>query len=242
MLQRQILQALDQEAYEYDGYSTGWYDHHKAAGVTLQLPSVLSGLDTHAIFNATLTRDRTTKAGAKGSPLPKGHFRIGKRSHLYRFWLSTQLPIPKRLSSLHDYMGNLRGILFTATKIDGHEKRLDKESLRPLTISADEIRKAVQPDNGRAATRQIPYSYQTRLPDKDLAPAQQNRGIHEKPTTGVEHHGKAVISRYEHTGARPSVPPRKRLEEQTTEEWLEECFPSTRDDAAEPLHRRWKWS
>lgn len=205
-LQRQILLILGKEAYEYDGYSTGWYDHHKAPGVTLQFPSVLTGLDAHAIFNAKLTRDRTTKTGAKGSPLPKGHFRIGKRSQLYRFWQSTKLPFPKRLSSLHDYMGNLRGILFTATMIDGHEKRLDKESLRPLTISAAEVRKVFQPDKGRTTAGLTTDNYQTKMPDKNLALAQQNRGIQQKPTTCATKHGKAAISRCEHTATRTPHP------------------------------------
>lgn len=232
-LLREILVTLGLDAYEYGGYSTGWYDHHKAPGVTLQLPSFVEGLDTHAIFNAKLTRERTTKAGAKGSPLPKGHFRIGERSHLYRFWQSTGLPTPKRLSSLHDYLGNLRGILFTADKVDGRKNRLDAGSLRPLSITAAEVRRAFQPDNGRTTAGQATDNSRTEVPDKNSAQAQQNRGIQEKPTAGAENHGNTVISTCGYTAVRSPVHSRKRPEEQTTEEWLADCFPAAIDHTPE---------
>lgn len=242
-LLREILVTLGLDAYEYGGYSTGWYDHHKAPGVTLQLPSFVEGLDTHAIFNAKLTRDRTTKAGAKGSPLPKGHFRIGERSHLYRFWQSTGLSTPKRLSSLHDYMGNLRGILFTADKVAGRKNRLDAGSLRPLSITSAEVRKAFQPDNGRTTSGQATDNSRTEVPDKNSAPAQQKRGFQEKPTAGTESHGNAVISTCGYTAVRSPVHSCKRPEEQTSEEWLADCFPPTGDHTTElPPHRGWKWS
>lgn len=58
------------DAYEYDSFDTGKYGPHKADGVALQLPSITTGLDTYAVFNASLKRERTTIADEKGSPLP----------------------------------------------------------------------------------------------------------------------------------------------------------------------------
>jgi len=183
ILLREILAARSIEAYEYVSYTTGFYGRIKAPGLTLQLVSTITGISAYTIFNADLTRDRTTKAGAKGTPLPKGHFRIGKRSHFYRFWHATQLPLPKRLSSLHDYMGNLRGILLTANKAPGQENRLDAGTLVPISISAFEIHQAFQPDNSRTVSGQTTDNCQTNMPDKDAPQAHRNRGLQENSAT-----------------------------------------------------------
>ncbi|MDO8402626.1 MAG: hypothetical protein Q7T27_03930 [Pseudomonas sp.] len=232
-LLREILLTLGMDAYEYGGYSTGLYGHHKAAGVTIQFPSFVGGMKTHAIFNANLNRDRTTKAGAKGSSLPKGHFRISPRSHLFQFWQSTGLSTPKRLSSFHDYLGNLRGILFAADMVAGRKNRLDTGSLRPLSITTAEVRKAFQPDNRRTTTGQVTDNCRTMMPDKDSAPAQQNRGFQPKPSTCTESHVKTVISTCVYTAA--SVPDRSRKQpaEQTEEEWLADCFPANSDNTTD---------
>ncbi|CAI8880502.1 Integrase [Pseudomonas sp. IT-P258] len=219
-LLREILVTLRMDAYEYGGYSTGLYGTNKAAGVTIQLPSFVGGLDTHAIFNAELNRKLSTKAGKKDTPLPKGHFRIGKRSHLYRFWQSTGLPTPRRMSSFHDYLGNLRGILFTADMTADQNNRLDTGSLRPLYITAVEVRKAFQPDKGRTIDGQLPDNCRTKVPDKDLTTAQTNQGFKGNPTTGTDNHGKTVISTSEYTAVNEPVVSRKSPQEQTDEEWL----------------------
>lgn len=219
-LLREILVTLGMDAYEYGGYSTGLYGPRKAAGVTIQLPSFVGGMNTHAIFNAELNRDRTTKAGVKGSPLPKGHFRIGKGSHLYRFWNSAGLPTPKRLSSLHDYLGNLRGILFIADIVADRKNRLDAGSLRPLSITAVEVRKAFSPGNYRTTAGQATDNSRTKEPDKYSAPAQKNQGLQAKPTACTEHHVNAVISTCENTVVSELALARKELEEQSMETWL----------------------
>lgn len=225
-LLREILITLGIDAYEYGGYSTGLYGHRKAPGVTLQLPSFVDGLDTYAIFNAELHRALTTKAGAEGSPLPKGHFRVGKRSHLYHFWQSTGLATPKRLSSLHDYLGNLRGILFTAEEVPGRKNRLNAGSLQPLFITSTEVRKAFQPDSCQTVTGQATDNFRTETPDKDSATSQQNRGILGFSTACVENHGNTVISTCGDMEVLEAVHPRRKPEEQTTDEWLDECFPA----------------
>nr|WP_314642732.1 hypothetical protein [uncultured Pseudomonas sp.] len=219
-LLREILVKLGIDAYEYGGYSTGKFGHQHAPGVAIQLPSFVGGLDSHAIFNAELNRDRTIKAGAKGSDLPKGHFRIGKRSHLYRFWQSTGLPTPKRLSSLHDYLGNLRDILFAADMVTGRKNRLDTASLRPLSITSAEVRNAFEPDNCRTISGQATDNCRTKVPDKVSAPDQQNQGLQGNRTTGTENHGKTVISKDGYTVVNVSTQSLKRPQEQTVEQWL----------------------
>lgn len=224
VLLREILAALGIEAYEYVSYTTGFYGRIKAPGLTLQLVSTITGVSAYTIFNADLTRDRSTKAGSKGSPLPKGHFRTGKRSNFYRFWHSTQLPLPKRLSSLHDYMGNLRGILLTANKAPGQENRLDAGTIAPLSISTVGIRKAFQPDNSRTVSGQTTDKSQTSMPDKDSTQAYIKTELQESSATCSANYGKAVISTRDNTALTSPTSLHKRPEEQTTEEWLADYF------------------
>jgi hypothetical protein len=67
ILLREILAALSIEAYEYISYTTGFYGRIKAPGVTLQPAATVTGINTYTLFNADLSRDRATKAGAKGT-------------------------------------------------------------------------------------------------------------------------------------------------------------------------------
>ena len=68
---------------------------------------------------------------------------------------------------MHDYMGNLKGILFYASQTaDRTDGRLIASTLQTLSLSASVIHQAVLPDNAR-----------TGWPDKHLAPAQQLRDV-----------------------------------------------------------------
>jgi hypothetical protein len=67
ILLREILAALSIEAYEYISYTTGFYGRIKAPGVTLKLAATVTGINAYTLFNADLSRDRTTKAEAKGT-------------------------------------------------------------------------------------------------------------------------------------------------------------------------------
>ena len=218
VLVREILVALGIEAYRYESYSTGFYGAVKASGLTLLLSSVRDDSDAYAIFNVCLTRSKTTKAGAEGTPLPKRHFRLkGKRGHFYRFWLSTGLREPRRISSFHDYMGHLKGILFTAKVTDGHPNRLECGTLKPLSISPAEIQEAFRPDISCTTSGHPTDNCRTHLPDKEYALALVNRGLQPEFTTCAEKHGKTVISSH---GNSPSLSPRRKTpQEQTSEEW-----------------------
>lgn len=217
---REVLTTLGVEAYEYCSYTTGHYGSRKLPGLTLQFQSAVTDESAYAIFNAELTRSRSTEAGKKGAPLPAGHFRVGKRSHFYRFWQSTGLPEPKRLAALHDYMGNLRGILLTADGTEGHQNRMDAGSLQPLSVPALNVRRAFLPDSLRTVPGQVSDNIQTRVPDKDSAQALAVRGFQPKTTTCHGNYGKAVISEHVNKEIGSSPLSHQRPEEQTTEEWL----------------------
>lgn len=242
---QEVLTTLGIEAYAYSGHTTGHYGPRKLPGLTLQLLSAVTHESAYAIFNVELTRRRTTRAGKQGDPLPPGHFRVGKGSHLYRFWQVTGRPEPKRLAALHDYLGNLAGILLTADRAEGHKDRMKTDSLRPLSVSGLEVRRAFLPDNTRTRPGQAPDNSRTRLPDKDSAQALAARGFQPDPTTCEESHGKTVISEHGYTGAGASPVRRKRPEEQTCEEWLADYSSPAVDSASHHslmAEARWCWS
>jgi len=215
-LVRQIVQIVDVPAYQYLSYSTGYFGN-RYAGVDLQFIELRTGENPHATFNADLTRARTTKTGKKGDRLPKGRFRITRGRDLYKFWLRTGLPIPSRLSVWHDYMGNLRQLLFEGTvKENG---RFAKETLKPLKVSSEDIKAAILPNSCQTSSKQTPDSIQTIHPDNDLAQSHAHRGFQENLATGTEKCGNKVI-RENGYKADPTSPSSIAPEDQTCEEWL----------------------
>ncbi|MDH0623065.1 hypothetical protein N5E30_16865 [Pseudomonas chengduensis] len=220
-LMREILTLLPgTDAFEYIGCSTGFYGQKKAPGLTLQFRELVSRTDAYAIFNVCLTRQRNTKSGRQGQPLPKGHFRVSKKHAFFAFWESTPLPFPRRTAALHDYMGKLRGIVFTGQKGAEKAARLDAGSLRPLCISAAEIRAALMPDNARTAGGQQPDNSHTSYPDIHCAECQHWQALQPLIATDGFCHGKAVIRERGDRDACPPYQRAKRPQDQTTEEWL----------------------
>lgn len=216
---REVLTAVGMDAFEYIGYSTGHYGKSRSAGVTLQFVSVLSGQSVYAVFNADLTRQRNTATAKAGTLLPKGQFRIGKRSHFYKFWLGTGLPFPRRLAAMHDYMGKLRSVLVTGSVT---EDRFKVGSLAPVSLTAEQFRAAVLPDNIRTISGQAPDNSRTKVPDKEYATAQEPCDLQPNQTTGVANHGNKVIRicGNKDTPNTPS-PTHRPPHEQSVDEWLE---------------------
>lgn len=214
---KEILELLQIDAFSYIGYSVGNYDN-KHPGLTLQFISVVTGDSYYVIFNIDITRLRTTKSGRKGQLLPAGHFRVGKRSLFYNFWLSTQLKFPARLSSFHDYLGNLRNLLFTAGEVSNRPRRLDKQQLRPLRVTEGEIRARLLADKSRTSAGQLPDNCQTSMPDKKIAESQQEKAIQRASATCAQNHETQVIRVRGYEG--PGACQHKRPQEQTDGEWL----------------------
>lgn len=216
---REVLMAVGIDAFEYTDYSTGHYGKTRSAGVTLRFVSVVSGQSVYAVFNADLTRQRNTATAKAGAPLPKGQFRIGKRSHLYKFWLGTGLPFPRRLAAMHDYMGKLRGILLTGALAGD---RIGAGSLAPIDLTVEQFREAILPDNSRTRSGQLPDSNRTRVPDKESAPAQSPCGLQRNQTACVSNHENKLTRRDEYEALPITQSPTHRPpEEQSVDEWLE---------------------
>ena len=190
-LELEIVKQLRLFALRYDSYSTGHYGRQRYGGVTIQLCSVATLQSHYAIFNADLTRARNSKSGKAGTLLPKGHFRVGRKSQFARFWLSTSLKAPKRLSVFHDYMGNLRQVLLTADTSVG--ERLDASSLKPLEIDYQAIVEVLglkaSPLSDHTSVELAPYTNQTSLPDKRSPQSQMLRELQPSCTAGESNCG-----------------------------------------------------
>lgn len=219
-LLHEILATLKIDAYEYRSYSTGYYDQGKHPGVSLQFRSTINDEASYVVFNVSLTRSRTTKAGKKGSPLPKGHFHVGDRSHFCKFWKSTPLAVPKSLTSFHDYMGNLKNILFTANPTEGGDDgRMDAGSIIPLSVSPDLVRKAFLPDSSPITSGYTPDKIRITTPDKNLALGHTGRPSQPISTACDRSYGKTVIRGRDDTGPNPATRLPKRPQVQTIDEW-----------------------
>jgi hypothetical protein len=177
-------------------------------------------VSTYTIFNVGLTRTRTTKSGKEGSPLPKGHFIVTKGGAFYKFWKSTALTIPKSLTSFHDYMGNLKGILYTANLTEGREDgRMVASSIKALSVSSDLMKERFLPDNPRITSGYAPDNCRITNPDKDSATGHAVRTFQPNSTTCGQHYGKAVIRKSDDTGAHSSAPRSNRVDDQSNDEW-----------------------
>jgi len=218
---RQILGVIGQDAYRYQSHKTGHYGPHKSAGLTLQFQSVMTDDAAYAIFNAVLTRTRNTASGKKmGDPLPAGQFRPRPASHLTKFWQSTGIEI-KRLAAMHDYIGRLRNVLFSANPTVGRgDGRLDAGSLSALNIPSAIIRQAMALDNQPTKPGQTTDTPRTSRPYKDIAQDQQPCGVQPAMTTGANHCGNTVIRERANTGTLQTTPTRKPPQEQSVDEWL----------------------
>jgi hypothetical protein len=121
----------------YISYTTGSYGVKKSQGITLQFSNLLSAEDAYIIFNANLTRSRTTNRAKKGDLLPGKRFIVSERSGFYKFWLSTRLPLPRSPSKFYECMGKLKLLTFTSP-IDFNNRITDKK-LPLLEVSFQEI-------------------------------------------------------------------------------------------------------
>jgi len=169
-----------------------------------------TGIGNHVFFNADLVRQRSTRNHEKGSPLPKGHFTPKPNSGFMQMWRSTLLPLPRSLTSFHDCMGKLKSIVFMAEISKG--TRLDAGTLRPMSL----------PDNSLITTRQLPDKNLITTPDKDVNQTLTESTQESIPATCPNNY---VISKQVSTNTSNPISPiddTKRVQNQTTDEWLAE--------------------
>ncbi len=218
----EIERLMGQPLYSYIAYSTGNYKigigEKMASGLTLQFLSS-GGEEVFCCFNAELTRDRNSIHGKKGSSLPDKHFRVSMRMEFYKFWLRAGLVSPPRLSSFHDYMGNLKPIIFTGELQKGN--KLSNKTILPVEISYESLLAAVHADSVRASSIQASDSSRASQPYKEFTRRQANTGVRGESNTGSDNYGNKVISKAVE-GDKVIYLNREGecVEEQTIDEWL----------------------
>lgn len=228
---REILEIAGRDGWIYTGYTTGNYpvgNGKLKPGVTLQFASLSTGELPWCVFNVILTRARTTTTGKAGGALPKGHFRVNPTFSFCAFWKSTGLKLPK-LSAFHDCMGKLKGLIFSFEVEPGTSKIQDKQ-ISLVNVTTEELLKklhpgietaAITPDKHLTTTRQASDNYPTRIPDKESSLAQSTQGFKSFSSTGTN---KCDTSKQGNAYTRGNVIPlsssSKRVQDQTTDEWL----------------------
>ncbi len=249
LLINDICQLLNITALRYVSYTSGRYGNKKSPGITLQFSDLQTNEDAYIIYNAILKRTRNSKGGLKGEPLPNKQFIVSERSSFYKFWRSTGLTVPRRLSAFHDYMGKLKPLIFTG-KVD-FNNRVSNKVISLLDVSHQQIvsktsagivweDKAVFPDNLRTVTGQQPDNLRTRIPDKDIELGHTHIGLAPNQSACLSKHGNTVIrKKVIRKGISSDITPvntlnnkgieinifganlqKKQPEEQTTDEWL----------------------
>ena len=190
----EILQQTGKDGLLYLEYSTGNYCKNLASGVTLQFQNLMTGVKAYAIFNADLTRSRSTKNGKAGEPLPTGKFNLAKGAAFIKFWNKTGVKKPLSRTEFHKRMGNLKALLFTGNPHPTKQDRLVSSSIKPLEITFDEIIKAYNlSDSSAIIERQLCDNPAIRVSDKETLQPSETLGLHADSTTGENYYGKTVI-------------------------------------------------
>jgi len=204
------LRSVGVSAFRYTSYSTGQYNGGKFAGITLQLEDVLTGDSAFACFNAIIKRQRNSKHGRKGEPLPVGEFRIKPNAIFNQFWKNTGLAIPPRY---YDRMGNLSELLFTAEFKE--KEKLINGSIKPLNIHADQLSLTTKP---RLSHNQATAKERLSPTTKEINTAYTAQAIQPNFSTGENQYGNKVIREYGYKGN--DTPPLIEPIQQSTDEWL----------------------
>jgi len=189
----EIAELFSIDVYTYNCYSTGFYGKHKSEGVTLQFLNLATGEEAFMIFNAHLLRTRSTSKHKAGELLPKGQFRVSKNMRFYKWWLSTKLKQPPRLSSFHSYMGNLKQLFYTAN-VDRKGQILDKKTAL-LNIRHQDIIASIQGLNdGNLHTENIQDTdnRHTTITYKENVVGFEYQDVQANLTTCENNHGKRL--------------------------------------------------
>ena len=190
----EILQQTGKDGLLYLEYSTGNYCKSLASGVTVQFQNLMTDVKAYAIFNADLTRSRSTKNGKAGDPLPTGQFNLAKGAEFVKFWDKTGVKKPLSRTEFHKRMGNLKALLFTGNPHPTKQGRLVSGSIKPLEITLDEIIKAYNlSDSSAIIERQLCDNPAIRVSDKETLQPSETLGLQTNPTTCANYYGKTVI-------------------------------------------------
>lgn len=197
----EIGRLLSIDVFQYASYSTGEYGKRKSSGLTLKFLNVETAAESFVVFNAELKRTRNVGNKRAGQLLPKGQFRVTKNTKFFKWWLTTGLKTPPRLSSFHSYMGNLKKLFF-ALSVDSKGKITDK-SLPLLSVSHENIASLLgfraQPIesqmtyNSHTTDGQLAYKAHTRMAYKETPEPLVTTSLQPILTTGCENYVNTLI-------------------------------------------------
>lgn len=193
----------------YLSYSTGSFGVGKYDGICLQFICENTGSDYHVFFNAHIRRVRKVGNHQIGSILSKNRFRVGQRSAFFKFWISTSLPFPPRLTAFSDYMGNLKKLKFMGEISSAN--RIKAQSLKPM-----------YKNNIQTSSKQISNNFQTIQTNKYVHEYQAIKGLQRNLNEEEKY---CVLSNQVQTNTSDAsflVDEAKRIENQSNEEWLSE--------------------
>jgi len=190
----EILQHTGQDGLIYLGYTTGKYGKNLAGGVTLQFKHLLTGFEAYSIFNADLTRSRSTKNGKAGEPLPDGQFHVVQGSSFIKFWDKSGAKKPLSNTEYYKRMGNLKVVYFTGEQHPTKQDRLLSCSIQPLEITFDQVIKTYNlSDNSAITERQLSDNSAIRASDKETLQPAKTLGLQADSAAGEICYGKTVI-------------------------------------------------
>lgn len=232
---KQISELTNQDLFAFHSYDTGSYMRGIATGgLSLQFINLKDDTEAYTVFNVELSHQRTTKHHKKGSPLPKRQFYTTQRSKFFKFWKSTNLPVPASLTRFNQSMGKLKQFVFEGHYHENAQGRLAKDNLKPASITYDVLFKLFKSHNDHIITTQGSHNYHIARSHKETPPAQAVHGLelHSKYVenevrkkvireSGNKDQGKKDISNINTTSMNTPNNP-KRVEDQTNDEWSDE--------------------
>ncbi len=189
-----LLKKTGHDALVYIGYSADKYGENLAGGVTLQFKYAITGAEAYAIFNADLTRSRTTKHGKAGDPLPKGHFHVAKSSLFLKFWKKSGAAMARSRTDFHRRMGNLKLLLFTGSLHRSKKNKLINGTIFPLGITHEQVMDAYSHSDKSVISRgQLSDNSVIRASDKETLQPAKTLGLPADFTTGDICYGNTLI-------------------------------------------------
>tara|TARA_R110000851_G_C13098990_1_gene567956 strand:+ start:7169 stop:7969 length:801 start_codon:yes stop_codon:yes gene_type:complete len=211
-----IASKLSINAFEYESYSTGMYGTSKWSGITLQFIELSTLEPAYSVFNADLSRKRSSNKNKKGEIKASGQFTVKKRYSFFKFWSEAGLGIPNdRLSKICERMSWLKPIIFTGKTLA--KEKLDKATFKPLMVSSSEVHSLFITDNTRTRYGQDTDKTRTRSTDKETQYSYEPRDLQGIQTTGDSNYGKRLKgSAVIHS----PIPLTNTPSNQSTDEWL----------------------
>ena len=148
VLTKEICRLLNRNLYRYIDHSTGFTPKFTNDRLTLSFQGLLNGTIVTTNFNISIKRSRKSKKHIKGGRMASNRFTCRKKSHFWRFLLSTGMKMPRYPSESADTLHRLKKFLFEAdAKPSNTGLRFNNDEIVLANISAETIFNALQSRN-----------------------------------------------------------------------------------------------